>query len=163
MTVFDQFDVKFNTEAPKCLLKTCFAHIMCELIDAIHEMEDVETHDKNFMDERNLLIDEIKEYHEVLKPLCSAGVVAVKKRIEKCICDANHLLVPLGWCVDCEHPKDSCNCNSVPHWCEYACGNLVSKDNPCDCCGWEDESSKRFPMVGMRTCRILWLVTLSFW
>ena len=106
-------------------------------------MEGVETHDKNFMVECDLLVDEIKEYHEVLKPLGSVGGVTVKKRIETCICDANHLLVPLGWCEYCDFPKDSCICDSVPHLCEYDCGNFVSKNNPCGCRDWEDGSSER--------------------
>ena len=128
---------------PKCLLKTHFPHIMCELIDAINEMEDVETHADNFMAERNLLVDEIKEnYLEVLKPLRSAGGKAVKKRIEQCICKANHLEVPLVWCAGCEYPKADCNCDSTPRWCEYDCGNLVTKDNPCGCRDYEDGSSE---------------------
>ena len=69
VTAYNHFDVEFNTKVPKCLLETCFPHIFCKLIDAINEMEDVETQADNFIEECDLVVEEIREYLKVLKPL----------------------------------------------------------------------------------------------
>ena len=133
VTAYGYFDADVNDEAAKCLLETRFPHISCELIDAINEMEDVETQADNHMEERDLVVEKIKEYLEILQPLRSAGGRAVKKRIEQCIRDSENQEFPLGWCELCANHKLECSCGSTPRPCNICGENYETADHPCDC------------------------------
>ena len=133
VTAYGYFDADVNDEAAKCLLETRFPHISCELIDAINEMEDVETQADNHMEERDLVVEKIKEYLEILQPLRSAGGRAVKKRIEQCIRDSENQEFPLGWCEWCANHKLDCSCGSTPRPCDICEENYCTADQPCDC------------------------------
>ena len=133
VTAYGYFDADVNADAAKCLLETRFPHIACELIDAINEMEDVETHADNHMEERDLVVEKVREYLEVLQPLRSASGRAIKQRIEQCIRDSDNQDVPLGWCRWCGNQGWECSCGSTPRPCEFCEENFCTDDNPCDC------------------------------
>ena len=134
---FDLFSVRHSADAPERLFQTRYAQILCELVKAIHDMQDVEYHSQNFMNERDLLVDELRVYLPVLGRLHTAAGRALVTRIQGCIQQAENQDYPLGWCEGCGNPEVDCVCDDVHHRCYYCEENWCSVNDPCRCPGWE--------------------------